>query len=92
MPALRASTVPPCISTRLFTSVRPMPNPLVERSSERIDLHEHVEDVSKLIGGDADAAVAHPDDGLLAFALDGEPNATALVGELAGVVQRLPTT
>jgi hypothetical protein len=33
-PALWASTVPSCISTRLFTSVRPIPNPLTERSSD----------------------------------------------------------
>ena len=34
-PSLRASTVPPCISTRLFTSVRPMPSPPCERSPAR---------------------------------------------------------
>ena len=30
-PALLGLTVPPCISTRFFTSVRPMPSPPCER-------------------------------------------------------------
>ena len=43
-PSLRASTVPPCISTRLLTRVRPMPSPPCERSSESVDLGEQLED------------------------------------------------
>jgi hypothetical protein len=37
-----------------------------------VDLHEHVEDGGEVISGDPDAAVAHPDDGMLPVALDGE--------------------
>ena len=64
-PSLRASTVPPCISTSVFTSVRPMPSPSRERSSDVIDLREHLEEARQLLGGDADAVVAHPDHRLL---------------------------
>ena len=41
----RASTVPPCISTSRFTSVRPMPSPPCARRQGAVDLREHVEDV-----------------------------------------------
>ena len=34
-PSLRAATVPPCISTRLRTRLRPIPRPPCERSSRR---------------------------------------------------------
>jgi hypothetical protein len=34
-PSLWASTDPPCISTSIFTSDRPMPNPLCARSNLR---------------------------------------------------------
>ena len=59
-----------------------------------VDLREHLEDPSELIGGDADAGVPHPyDSALIAFrafsALRGEPDAPAAVGELAGVVQEV---
>ena len=45
-PSLRASTVPPCISTSRLTSVRPMPSPPCDRSSDRVDLREHLEDAA----------------------------------------------
>ena len=58
-PALRASTVPPCSSTSRFTSVRPMPRPPCERSSDCVDLREHVEHLLQHVRRDADAGVAH---------------------------------
>lgn len=54
-----------------------------------IDLYEHVEDVEDPIGGDTDAAVAHPDDGLLALLLHAESNVATIICELAGIVQEI---
>ena len=65
------------------------PQPAARALQRRIDLREHLEDSAKLVGGDADARVPDSDDRLLAFLLDREPDATALVGELAGVVQEV---
>ena len=65
--AVAASTVPPCISTRRFTSVRPMPSPPARALERAVDLREHVEDARQLVGGDADAVVVHADDGLVAL-------------------------
>ena len=43
----------------------------------------------KLIGGDPDAVVAHADHRLIALALDRQADVSALVGELARVVQQV---
>ena len=62
-PALRASTRPPCIATRLRTSVRPMPRPPCARRLERSTCVNMSNTESSWSGGDADAVVAHGDDG-----------------------------
>ena len=60
-PSLAASTVPPCSSTRCFTSVRPMPRPPCERSSDWSRLREQVEHVRQQLRRDAGAVVPHRD-------------------------------
>ena len=57
-PSLVASTVPPCISTRLRTSVRPRPRPALRPVERVVDLGEQVEDAGEHLGGDADPVVA----------------------------------
>ena len=68
-----------------------MPRPSRERSSD-VSTCVNISKMRKLLGGDADAGVLNPDDRLLALALGSQPNAAAFVGELAGVVQQVPTT
>ena len=46
-PSLRASTLPPCISTSRLTSVRPIPSPPCDRSSAPVDLDEQLEDAGQ---------------------------------------------
>ena len=76
-PSLCASTVPPCISTSVFTSVRPMPRPSRERSS---DVSTCV-NISKTRGSFS-AAMPMPLSltritACVALALDGQPDVTA---------------
>ena len=52
--ACRRASRPGCL-----TSVRPMPRPPCERSSDRVDLGEQVEDRRQHLRRDADAVVAH---------------------------------
>ena len=54
-----------------------------------IDLREEFEDSAELVRGEADARISDSDHRLVAFFLDREPNATAPVRELAGVVEQV---
>ena len=65
-PSLMAWTVPPCSSTRRRTSVRPIPRPPWERSSERSTWVNRSKTRGEHLGGDADPVVADPEDGLVA--------------------------
>ena len=58
--------LPPCSSTSRCTSDRPMPRPPCERSFERVDLRERLEQALGDLGPDADAVVLHADHDLVA--------------------------
>ena len=58
-PALLALTVPPCISTSRFTSVRPMPSPPWARLIERFACVNSSKTCRQHLRRDADAVVAH---------------------------------
>ena len=88
-PALFATTLPPCISTRRLTSVRPMPRPPCARSSELSICDEHLEDAADAVGGDADAVVAHADDGVLAVDARIDHDPAAVGRELARVADQV---
>ena len=88
-PSLCTCTVPPCISTRVFTSVRPMPSPSRERSS---DVSTCV-NISKTLGR-CSAAMPMPlsrtrTTACLSILLDRQPDVPAPVRELAGIVQQV---
>ena len=56
-----AATLPPCISTRLRTSVSPMPRPPGDAQRASVALGEHLEDPRQECRVDTDAGVAaHP--------------------------------
>ena len=59
-PSLWASTVPPCISTRFFTSVRPMPSPPCDRVAAWSTCTNRSKTAGQHVGGDPDAGVPHP--------------------------------
>ena len=84
-PSLRASTRPPCSSTRRAPArgrCRARPASAVERRR----LGEHVEDARQHLGRDADAVVAHADSDLVAVARARvERDVAARVGVLGGV-------
>ena len=62
----------------------------VARAFERsVRLREHLEQARKLIGDDPDSVVAHADHGLIAVTIDRELDVSALVGELARVVEQV---
>ena len=69
-----------------------MPSPPCDRSSERVDLREHVEDVGQLVGGDADAVVPHRHHDVAALTLGGQGDLAAAVRVLGGVVQQVRRT
>ena len=52
-----------------------------------VDLREQVEDLREHVGGDADAAVADAEDGVVAVAADGQVDPAAVAGVLGRVVQ-----
>ena len=74
-PSLCAATVPPCISTRLLTSVRPMPSPPSERAIERSPWANRSNSLGSSSGGMPTPGVPDPDDDLVPLAPDGEPDA-----------------
>ena len=88
-PSLWASTVPPCISTRFFTSVRPMPSPPCDLRGGVVHLHEQLEDAGQHVRGDADAVVPHPQHRLVALPLGRQPDAPVRLGVLGGVGQQV---
>ena len=88
-PSLWASMVPPCSSTSRWTRVRPMPSPPCDRSSDRSTCVNRSKMRGSMLGGDADAGVPHPHDGLAAFPLGGEPDVAAPLGVLGGVVEQV---
>ena len=59
-PGALAATLPPCISTSRRTSVRPMPRPPRERSSEWSTWANISNTLPISVGVDADAVVAAP--------------------------------
>ena len=63
------------------SALRPLQRP--------INLREHVEDAGQHVAGDADAVVSHADDGITPFPFGGEPDVTAPLGVLGGVVQQV---
>ena len=89
MPALNAVTVPPCSSTSARTNASPMPNPPPGILECRRHLFEHAEDAWQVFRGDADAAVAHRDDGFAAFAATTEADPAGRRRVLDGVVQEI---
>src|SRR5438128_3473816 len=54
-----------------------------------VNLGEEVKDVSEHFRGDADAAVAHAEYGVRAFARDTQAYAAAFLSELGGVVEKV---
>ena len=58
-PSLAAATLPPCSSTRLLTSARPMPEAALRAVGRALGLGEQVEHARQQLGRDADAVVAH---------------------------------
>ena len=91
-PSLRASMVPPCISTSRFTSDRPMPSPPCDRSSAGVAC----ENISKSRGSTS-AAMPMPvsrdgDHGLVARPLGAQPDAAPRSVYLAALFSRLANT
>ena len=94
-------TVPPCISTKLRTSVRPMPSPPCDRPCVAVRLREEVEHLGDHAGRDADAVVGHRDADPLAArpaaglgsALDGDARSARASGvNLAALLSRFEIT
>ena len=52
-------------------------------------LREEIEDAREEVGSDADARIPHTHHGFIAFLLDAQPDATAFVGVLGGVVEQV---
>ena len=63
--------------------------PVARAFQGRVHLGEHLEEVRKLLGRDADAVVPHAHDHLRAFVGDRQPDVAAPVGELARVVEQV---
>ena len=86
----RPRRVPPCISTRFLTRVRPIPRPPSERSSERSTWAKRSKIRGEHLGGDADAVVADPDDDHAAVpARRSRRDRAARLGVLGGVGQEV---
>ena len=77
-PALVASTVPPCISTRSRTTARPMPRPPSMCARRSVHLHEHLEDARKLRWRDANARIANAHAGMFFEAFHGQRDFAAV--------------
>ena len=88
-PALWAPIRPPCISTSLFDSDRPMPRPPCERSSADCTWPNISKIDGQLRGGDADAGVDHAHHRVAALALDRERDPAAARRVLGGVDEQV---
>ena len=90
-PSLWASTVPPCSSTRLLTSVRPRPRPPSAAVERAVGLGEQARRRAASISGAMPMPLSRDaDDDLAALAAGREPDrGRPAVGVLGGVVQQV---
>ena len=86
---LLASTLPPCIETNRSTKANPMPKPALRSVQRPVCLRKQIEDTREKFRSDPDAGISHTNDRLLAFLLRREPDATAVVRVLGGVVEKV---
>ena len=66
--------------------------PVARALERRVDLREHVEDARQVVGGDADAVVAHADHDLLPSRSTVSQMWPPLSVNLQALFSRLPTT
>src|SRR5688572_32048901 len=70
-PPLRASIVPPCISTRPLTSDSPMPNPPCDLSEAGFHLRKELKDAWQVIGGNPNSPIRDTHNNLISLRLAG---------------------
>ena len=76
-PRSRAATLPPCISTRLLTSVSPIPRPALGAVQGRPTWANRSKMAAEHLRRDPDARVPHADDRLAPVAAGGQVDAAA---------------
>ncbi len=88
-PSLRASTLPPCISTNRRTRVSPIPNPPWRFSREDSTWVNGVEDPRQHVGRDTNPSVKDADFHVASVSLDRSVGCAPQVGILRGVVEQI---